>query len=212
MQITNQIIMDFFGDDDVINEMLRPANPDYIDNNDESEDDEDYESDDDEDESDDDESEDESEDDEEDLHQFYRNEAQTMSANELIDNLSEIVYESDSDTDVLDNENVLPLPMLTRERPSDYSNLSEIVYESDSDTDNENVLPPPILRRERPSDYGIYETDFLVLPPPALRRERPSDYLTPHTRFVRVAPNAPLANRQLLRDITNIMPRRLAFN
>jgi len=30
MQITNQIVMEFFGDDQVIDQMFRPVNPDYI--------------------------------------------------------------------------------------------------------------------------------------------------------------------------------------
>jgi len=113
-----------------------------------------------------------------------------MSNETLFDIFPEIVPESDSDTDVLDNENELP--------------------------------PPPILRREHPSDYGnLFERDPLTLPPPALstiqpppmlRRELPSDYLTPHRHYMRVTPSAPLANRQVLRDISNIIPRRLAFN
>lgn len=49
-------------------------------------------------------------------------------------------------------------------------------------------------------------------PPPVLRRERASDYLTPNTRPEVSTPEAPRANRRALRDITNIVPRRLRFN
>jgi hypothetical protein len=177
MQITNQIVMEFFGDDQVIEQMLRPVNPDYINDHEESDDenDEDYESD----ESDDEDSDDESE--EEELHQFYRNEVQEMKSDGLLDDFPELVSESDSDTDVLDDVQLPPRP--------------------------------PVLRRERPSDYGnLFERDPLVLPPPALRRETTSDYLSPVRPSQQVTPSAPLANRRVLRDITNIRPRRIAFN
>jgi hypothetical protein len=185
MQITNQIVMEFFGDDQVIEQMLRPVNPDYINAYEESDDeseDEDYESDneyesDDETESDDENSENE----EEELHQFYRDEVQAMVSDGLFDDLPELVSESDSDTDVLEDVQLPP--------------------------------HPPVLRRERPSDYPtLFERDPLVLPPPALRRETSSDYLSPYRNSEQVTPSAPRANRRVLRDITNIRPRRLAFN
>jgi hypothetical protein len=49
-------------------------------------------------------------------------------------------------------------------------------------------------------------------PPPVLRRERASDYLSPNTRPDVSTPEAPRANRRVLRDITNIVPRRIHFN
>ena len=180
--------MEFFGDDQVIEQMLnpvnavfeqieRPVNPDRVNDYEESDDesdDEEYESD----ESDEYDSED-SEDEEEEIHQFYREEAQAMSSDGLFDDMPELVSDSDSDTDVLEDVQLPPRP--------------------------------PVLRRERPSDYlNLFDT--LVLPPPALRRETTSDYLSPHRQPQQVTPSAPRANRRVLRDITNIRPRRLAFN
>ena len=194
MQITNQIVMEFFGDDQVIEQMLnpvnavfeqieRPVNPDRVNDYEESDDesdDEEYESDE-SDEYDSEDSEDESEDEEEELHQFYRNEAQAMANDGLFEDLPELVSESDSDTDVLEDVQLPPRP--------------------------------PVLRRERPSDYvNLFERDPLVLPPPALRRETTADYLSPVRNIEQVTPTAPRANRRVLRDITNIRPRRLAFN
>ena len=183
MQITNQIVMEFFGDDQVIEQMLRPVNPDYINDYEESDDesdDEDYESD----ESDEYDSDEESEDEdneEEERHQFYREEAQSMTRDGLFDDLPELASESDSDTDVLDEVQLPP--------------------------------HPPVLTREHPSDYlNLFERDPLILPPPALRREITSDYLSPDRQPQQVTPSAPRANRRVLCDITNIRPRRLAFN
>jgi len=96
--------------------------------------------------------------------------------------------------------------------------LPELVSESNSDTDvlEDVQLPPrpPVLRRERPSDYPtLFERDPLVLPPPALRRETSADYFSPYRQPRQVVtPSAPRANRRVLRDITNIRHRRLAFN
>ena len=58
------------------------------------------------------------------------------------------------------------------------------------------------------------ETVILPLSPPQLRRERPEDYLTPESVRETVTPRAPRADRSsvVLRDLTNIVPRRLAFN
>ena len=183
MQLTNQIIMEFFGNDQVIEEMIRNVTEyneekesDY-----DSDDESDYEEDDSEGEEEseeDEESEDESdvEDEEEERHQRYRAEAQAIE-NELND-LPELVSDSDSvsDTDILE------------------------------DVEDELPVGPPVLRRESAVDY------LLSLNPPVLRREVTSDYLTPD-RMPRVStPNAPRAERRALRDITNIRPRRLAFN
>jgi len=181
MQITNQIVMEFFGDDQVIDQMFRPVNPDYINDYEESDesDDEDYESDESDDEHESDEENSDSE--EEELHQFYRNESQAIMNDGLLEDLPELVSESNSDTDVLEDVQLPPRP--------------------------------PVLRRERPSDYlNLFERDPLVLPPPALRRETTSDYLSPLRQPQQVTPSAPRANRRVLRDITNIRPRRLAFN
>lgn len=170
--------MEFFGDDQVIEQMFRPVNPDYINDYEESEesDDEDYESDDEYDSD-----EENSENEEEELHQFYRDEAQAMANDGLFEDLPELVSDSDSDTDVLEDVQLPPRP--------------------------------PVLRRERPSDYiNLFERDPLVLPPPALRRETTADYLSPVRNIEQVTPTAPRANRRVLRDITNIRPRRLAFN
>lgn len=171
--------MEFFRNDQVIEQMFRPVNPDYINDYEESDesDDEDYESDD-EHESD----EKNSDSEEEELHQFYRDEAQAMVNDGLFEDFPELVTESDSDTDVLEDVQLPPRP--------------------------------PVLRRERPSDYPtLFERDPLVLPPPALRRETTADYLSPYRQpQQQVTPSAPRANRQVLRDITNIRPRRLVFN
>jgi hypothetical protein len=161
MQLTNQMIMEFFSNEQVIEEMIR--NVMEYDEEKES----DYDSDDEsnyEDESeveDDSEEDDESEveDEDEERHQRYRAEAQDME-NELND-LPDLVSDSDSvsDTDILE--------------------------------DLEDELP---------------------VGPPVLRREVTTDYLSPD-RMPRVStPNAPRAERRALRDISNIRPRRLAFN
>ncbi len=64
-------------------------------------------------------------------------------------------------------------------------------------------------------DDVLSDTDTVILQsPPQLRRERPEDYLTPVSVRETVTPRAPRAYRSsvVLRDITNIVPRRLAFN
>jgi len=77
----------------------------------------------------------------------------------------------------------------------------EIVI-SDTESDTEELDEERVLEEQR-THLG---------PPPVLRRERASDYLTPNTRPEVTTPDAPRANRRVLRDITNIVPRRLRFN
>jgi ribonuclease E len=128
MQISNQIVMEFFSDEQNIQEMVNGVQPDEIDNDesdyddidDESDDDIDDESDESDDDDIDDESDDEKDDEKEQLHQFYRQDA------EAFNNEHE---ESESYTDVLDdNEDSIEPGFIS--------------------------LPPPApLRREQPSDY-----------------------------------------------------------
>lgn len=175
MQITNQIVIDFFNNDQIIDEMLR--NLEVVESDNESDYDSDYDTD---------------------------NES---------DNESD--YDSDYDTDN-ESDNSEELENKTENDGSSYN--------SDSDTDviDEDLftLPPPFLRREIPEDYSrsilshdIEYGDLVTFSPPSLlRREVPEDYISPNRLPSLVSQNAPRADRRVLRDITNIVPRRLEFN
>lgn len=192
MQITqnsNQIVIDFFENDQIIEEMLQ-----NVDNNgaaDES--DADYDSDEDSDY----ESEDDSDTDYESEDDSDENDEKVFD-NDSIPSLISDERDDTSDTDVLedlvltDDGDILPNapPQLRRERPEDY-------------------LTPALANQERYIDrYRIPNT------PQQLRRERPEDYLTPALGDRDRIPNAPQQIRQIrvLEDITNIRPRRLYFN
>ena len=122
MKITNtQAVLDFFGDEQVIEDMLNNFNNgvEY------SEDDSDYEESDTEEDTDEDsdDEEDSEVDEEEERHQFYRQEAQSMENENILADLPDLVTDEDSDTDVLEEETPIrlpPPPPLRRERASDY--------------------------------------------------------------------------------------------
>jgi len=123
MKITNtQAVLEFFGDEQVIEDMLNNFNNNVED----SEDDSDYEESDTEEDTDEDsdDEEDSEVDEEEERHQFYRQEAQAMEEENILSDLPELVANQDSDTDVLEVDEtsirIPPPPPLRRERASDY--------------------------------------------------------------------------------------------
>lgn len=119
MKITStQAVLDFFGDEQVIEDMLNNFNNNVED----SEDDSDYKESGTDEDSDD--EEDSEVDEEEERHQFYRQEAQAMEEENILADLPELVSNEDSDTDVLEVDEthmrIPPPPPLRRERASDY--------------------------------------------------------------------------------------------
>jgi hypothetical protein len=123
-------------------------------------------------------------------------------------------YEDESEVEDEEEERHQRYRAEARDMENELNDLPDLVSDSDSvsdtdileDVEDELPVDTPVLRRESAVDY------LLSLNPPVLRREVTSDYLTPD-RMPRVStPNAPRSERRALRDITNIRPRRLAFN
>lgn len=202
------------------------------DEDDDDSDDSDYEETDTEDESDDEEEDDGEDNEEEERHQFYRQQAaewhehqelEEAKAEQLFEDewryreqfedelrngqLTQeevVVSDTESDTEELPQEevNIGPRLVLGRERWSDY--LTPVL--------GRERWSEIMISNRRPEDLPQEEERIHLGPPPVLRRERASDYLTPNTRPEVSTPEAPRANRRVLRDITNIVPRRLRFN
>jgi len=75
--------------------------------------------------------------------------------------------------------------------------IPDLISDDDSESDTEELV--------------IEEEHIRIGPPPVLTRERPEDYLTPIRNTEVITPRAP-ERRRVLTDLTNITPRRLAFN
>ncbi len=136
----------------------------------------------------DDESDDEEDNEEEERHQFYRQQAaEWQEHQELEEAKAEQLFEDE---------------WRYREQFEDELRSGQLTQEEIVVSDNESDT------EELPQE----EERIHLGPPPDLRRERASDYLTPNTRPEVSTPDTPRANRRALRDITNIVPRRLRFN
>ena len=200
MKITNtQSVLDFFGDEQVIQDLLQNFNQVA---DDDSEDDSDYEeSENEESEDSDDEHEEESEDEEEEKHQFYRQQAQEWQEHQELEEAKANELFEDEWRYRERFENELRLGQLTQEQQQINNEDEEIpaLVTDDSESDTEELV-----EEQQPIHLG---------PPPVLRRERESDYLTPERNIEVRTPDAP-ERRRVLGDITNITirPRRLRFN
>jgi len=129
---------------------------------------------------------------EEERHQFYRQQAaEWQEYQELEEAKAEQLYEDEWRYREMFEDEIKRAPLTQEEIV-----MSDI--ESDTDVLDEERVP-----EEEETELG---------PPPVLRRERASDYLTPVASPEVSTPTAPRANRRVLRDITNIVPRRLRFN
>ena len=197
MKITStQAVLDFFGDEQVIQDLLQNFNQVA---DEDSEDDSDYQESDSEEDSDD-EHEEDSEDEEEEKHQFYRQQAQEWQEHQELEEAkaNELFEDEWRYREMFENE--LRRGQLTQEQQQ-INNDDEIppLVTGDSESDTEELF-----EEQQPIHLG---------PPPVLRRERASDYLTPVRNIEVRTPEAP-ERRRVLGDITNITirPRRLRFN
>ena len=106
--------------------------------------------------------------------------------------------ESDEDSDAHDEEE--ERHQFYRQQAFEFDQDEEIpALMSDSDSVSDTEV---LTEDDEPINIG---------PPPVLRRELTEDYLTPVRNTEVRTPSAP-ERRRVLTDLTNITPRRLAFN
>jgi len=196
MKITStQAVLDFFGDEQVIQDLLQNFNQVA---DDDSEDDSDYEESETEEDSDD-EHEEDSEDEEEEKHQFYRQQAQEWQEHQELEEAkaNELFEDEWRYREMFENE--IRSAQLTQQQANNVGEEIPPLVTDDSESDTEELV-----EEQQPIHLG---------PPPVLRRERASDYLTPVRNIEVRTPEAP-ERRRVLGDITNITirPRRLRFN
>jgi hypothetical protein len=125
---------------------------------------------------------------------------------------SDVEYVSDDDSDYEEDD----YEEDDEEEDDEYDEEEELhqlyrqqAFEFEQDED----IPDLISDDDRESDTEelVEEQSIVIGPPPVLTRERPEDYLTPIRNTEVITPRAP-ERRRVLADLTNITPRRLAFN
>lgn len=137
---------------------------------------------------------------------------------EILQRIDNSVEEDDSDYEISEYDS---------DEDSDYEEESDTEYEEEEDNEDEERHQ---LYRQEAFEFNLEleeqennndsDTDVLsdnenmLLSPPVLRRERPEDYFTPERTTTEINSEPPRINqiRYPLRDISNIVPRRLFFN
>lgn len=126
---------------------------------------------------------------------------------------SDVEYDSDDDSDYEpDDEDDTDEDENNNEEEERHQFYRQQAFEFDQYENNE----PVEIIGENDSDTDVLSDNenIIMSPPPPLRRETPEDYLTPHRPIGVTTPSTPRNDRYrvVLSDITNIVPRRLAFN
>jgi hypothetical protein len=124
----------------------------------------------------------------------------------------EVEYDSDDDSDYEpDDEDDTDEDENNNEEEERHQFYRQQAFEFDQYENNE----PVEIIGENDSDTDVLsDNENIIMSPPPLRRERPEDYLTPNRPIEVITPSTPRNDRYrvVLSDITNIVPRRLAFN
>lgn len=119
----------------------------------------------------------------------------------------DVEYDSDDDSDYEEEEEESDEYDEEEERHEFYRQQA---FEFDQDEEIPELVSASYTESET-EELVEEQQPINIGPPPMLRRERPEDYLTPVRNIEMIIPSAP-ERRRVLADLTNITPRRLAFN